>query len=88
MRNSGDELSLPPAMIRSDMWRQGGYFHSGSSSGDGSSSRHGSSFDRGSPSEEERKKLVRSVSAKEHAARKWTNHGLRLPLSLLPYADA
>jgi hypothetical protein len=38
------------------------------------------------PSEEEWKKLIRSVGAKKRAARKWTNYSLRPPPSLLQYA--
>jgi hypothetical protein len=61
------------------MWRRGGYNYDGSSSSGGSSSRGGSSFGGGSPSKDVSKKLIRSVGAKKHTARRWMNDVLHPP---------
>jgi hypothetical protein len=77
--NYGEQLTPSPSLIAHVMWRRGSCYRGGSSS------RGGSTFVGGSPSEEEGKKLIRSVGARKRAAYKWTN-GVRPPLSLLPLA--
>jgi hypothetical protein len=68
------------------MWRRSYSDAVGGRNGEDSSQADSSSCGS-SPSDEERKRLVRSTIANKGVAQKWTNQGLQLSSPLLPYAD-